>query len=176
MLNLLVDLKRELALTYVFISHDLNVVQYMSDRVLVMYLGKVVEIGPVESIYGSPSHPYTRALLGAMPSMDPDRRGEQATLTGDPPNPINPPPGCRFHTRCAHAEACCAAVGAADGCRCRDRRPPRRLPHADTGLRPQRRAAGCGVRRPGMSEARREPPPRRRDVSRRGAARHAART
>ena len=109
-LNLLVDLKRELSLTYVFISHDLNIVQYMSDRVLVMYLGKVVEIGPVESIYGRPSHPYTRALLGAMPSMDPDRRGEQATLTGDPPNPINPPPGCRFHTRCAHAEACCAAV------------------------------------------------------------------
>jgi peptide/nickel transport system ATP-binding protein len=109
-LNLLVDLKRELALTYVFISHDLNVVQYMSDRVLVMYLGKVVEIGPVESIYGRPSHPYTRALLDAMPSMDPDRRGEQATLTGDPPNPINPPPGCRFHTRCAHAEGCCTAV------------------------------------------------------------------
>jgi peptide/nickel transport system ATP-binding protein len=109
-LNLLVDLKRDLALTYVFISHDLNVVQYMSDRVLVMYLGKVVEYGPVESIYANPRHPYTRALLGAMPSMDPDRRGEQATLTGDPPNPINPPPGCRFHTRCPHAEACCAAA------------------------------------------------------------------
>ena len=75
-----------------------------------MYLGKVVEYGPVESIYASPRHPYTRALLGAMPSMDPDRRGEQATLTGDPPNPINPPPGCRFHTRCPHAEACCAAT------------------------------------------------------------------
>jgi peptide/nickel transport system ATP-binding protein len=109
-LNLLVDLKRELDLTYIFISHDLNVVQYMSDRVLVMYLGKVVEVGPVESIYGSPRHPYTRALLAAMPSMDPDNRGKQATLTGDPPNPINPPPGCRFHTRCGHAEACCAAV------------------------------------------------------------------
>jgi peptide/nickel transport system ATP-binding protein len=108
-LNLLVDLKRDLALTYVFISHDLNVVQYMSDRVLVMYLGKVVEHGPVESIYGNPRHPYTRALLGAMPSMDPDRRGEHVTLIGDPPNPINPPPGCRFHTRCPHAEACCAA-------------------------------------------------------------------
>ena len=81
----------------------------MSDRVLVMYLGKVVEYGPVESIYGCPRHPYTRALLGAMPSMDPDRRGEHGTLTGDPPNPINPPPGCRFHTRCPHAEACCAA-------------------------------------------------------------------
>jgi peptide/nickel transport system ATP-binding protein len=108
-LNLLVDLKRDLALTYVFISHDLNVVQYMSDRVLVMYLGKVVEHGPVESIYANPRHPYTRALLGAMPSMDPDRRGEHVTLTGDPPNPINPPAGCRFHTRCPHAEACCAA-------------------------------------------------------------------
>jgi len=109
-LNLLVDLKRDLALTYVFISHDLNVVQYMSDRVLVMYLGKVVEHGPVESIYGNPRHPYTRALLGAMPSMDPDRRGDHVTLAGDPPNPINPPPGCRFHTRCPHAEACCAAT------------------------------------------------------------------
>src|SRR5262245_39922865 len=109
-LNLLVDLKRDLALTYVFISHDLNVVQYMSDRILVMYLGKVVEYGPVESIYGRPRHPYTRALLGAMPSMDPDGRREHVTLTGDPPNPINPPPGCRFHTRCPHAEACCAAV------------------------------------------------------------------
>jgi peptide/nickel transport system ATP-binding protein len=109
-LNLLVDLKRDLALTYVFISHDLNVVQYVSDRVLVMYLGKVVEVGPVDSIYAEPRHPYTRALLAAMPSMDPDRRGEHATLTGDPPNPINPPSGCRFHTRCVHAEACCAAT------------------------------------------------------------------
>ncbi len=107
-LNLLVDLKNELGLTYVFISHDLNVVQYISDRVLVMYLGKIVEVGPVDSIYGNPRHPYTRALLGAMPSMDPDNRGKQATLTGDPPNPINPPPGCRFHTRCAHAEMCCS--------------------------------------------------------------------
>jgi peptide/nickel transport system ATP-binding protein len=109
-LNLLVDLKRDLALTYVFISHDLNVVQYMSDRVLVIYLGKIVEFGPVESIYGNPRHPYTRALLGAMPSMDPERRGEHVTLAGDPPNPIDPPSGCRFHTRCAHAEACCAAA------------------------------------------------------------------
>jgi peptide/nickel transport system ATP-binding protein len=108
-LNLLVDLKSELGLTYVFISHDLNVVQYISDRVLVMYLGKVVEVGPVDSIYASPRHPYTRALLGAMPSMDPDNRGKQATLTGDPPNPINPPSGCRFHTRCAYAETYCSA-------------------------------------------------------------------
>ena len=107
-LNLLVDLKTDLALTYIFISHDLNVVQYLADRVLVMYLGKVVEIGPVEALYSRPQHPYTRALLSAMPSMDPDRRIDEPPLTGDPPNPINPPPGCRFHTRCVHAEACCA--------------------------------------------------------------------
>ena len=106
-LNLLTDLKRDLALTYVFISHDLNVVQYISDRVLVMYLGKVVELGPVEAIYGSPRHPYTRALLSAMPSMDPDRRTSSAPLAGDPPSPINPPPGCRFFSRCPHAEPLC---------------------------------------------------------------------
>ncbi|MSO75538.1 MAG: ATP-binding cassette domain-containing protein [Alphaproteobacteria bacterium] len=109
-LNLLVDLKSDLDLTYVFISHDLNVVQYLSDRVLVMYLGKAVEIGPVEAIYGRPQHPYTRALLSAMPSMDPDRRLEQAPITGDPPNPINPPSGCRFRTRCPHAEDVCARI------------------------------------------------------------------
>ncbi len=108
-LNLLADLKREFALTFIFISHDLNVVRYMSDRVLVMYLGKIVEIGPVETIWGAPRHPYTRALLSAMPSMDPDRRTEAAPLAGDPPNPINPPSGCRFHTRCPFAEAVCAA-------------------------------------------------------------------
>jgi peptide/nickel transport system ATP-binding protein len=109
-LNLLVDLKSDLNLTYVFISHDLNVVQYLSDRVLVMYLGKAVEIGPVEAIYGRPKHPYTKALLSAMPSMDPDRRLEQAPITGDPPNPINPPSGCRFRTRCPFAEAVCASA------------------------------------------------------------------
>jgi peptide/nickel transport system ATP-binding protein len=106
-LNLLVELKRELGLTYIFISHDLNVVRYMSDRVMVMYLGEVAEIGPVESIYSAPAHPYSRALLAAMPSMDPDRRTQEAPLQGDPPNPINPPPGCRFHTRCALADRVC---------------------------------------------------------------------
>ncbi len=107
-LNLLNDLKAELALTYVFISHDLNVVRYMSDRVMIMYLGEVAEIGPVEAIYERPGHPYARALLSAMPSMDPDRRTRVAPLAGDPPNPIDPPPGCRFHTRCAHAAPVCA--------------------------------------------------------------------
>ena len=121
-LNLLLALRRELGLTYIFISHDLNVVQYMSDRVLVMYLGKVVEIGSTADIYERMQHPYTEALLSAMPSMDPDRRTEVPPLTGDPPNPINPPPGCRFHTRCRFADEVCrrekprlASVRGADG-------------------------------------------------------------
>jgi peptide/nickel transport system ATP-binding protein len=108
-LNMLVDLKSELGLTYVFISHDLNVVQYLSDRVLVMYLGKIVELGPVEAIYGDPQHPYTRALLSARPSMDPRKRTKEAPIQGDPPNPIDPPSGCRFRTRCPFAEDVCAA-------------------------------------------------------------------
>jgi peptide/nickel transport system ATP-binding protein len=96
-LNLLGELKRELGLTYIFISHDLHVVEYISDRILVMYLGKVVEIGSV-------------ALFSAMPSNDPDRRKSEPPLFGDPPNPINPPSGCRFHTRCPHAEPVCSAM------------------------------------------------------------------
>ncbi len=107
-LNLLADLKREFGLTYLFISHDLNVVRYISDRVLVMYLGEVVELGPVEQVWEAPAHPYTRALLGAMPSSDPDRRTETPPISGDPPNPIDLPPGCRFHTRCPFAEPLCA--------------------------------------------------------------------
>jgi peptide/nickel transport system ATP-binding protein len=107
-LNLLVDLKQEFGLTYVFISHDLNVVQFIADRVLVMYLGKVVELGPVDAIYDAPVHPYTRALLASRPSFDPARRTREPPLTGDPPNPINPPSGCRFRTRCTHAEDVCA--------------------------------------------------------------------
>lgn len=107
-LNLLRDLKAEFNLTYLFISHDLNVVEYVSDRVLVMYLGRVVEIGPVESIYANPRHPYTRALFASKPTLDPDRRTTEMPLTGDPPNPINPPSGCRFRTRCAFAQAICA--------------------------------------------------------------------
>jgi peptide/nickel transport system ATP-binding protein len=106
-LNLLADLKKELGLTYIFISHDLNVVRFMSDRVMVMYLGEVAEIGPVEALYRAPTHPYTRALLAAMPSMDPDNRTREAPLAGDPPNPINPPAGCRFHPRCRFAEVVC---------------------------------------------------------------------
>jgi peptide/nickel transport system ATP-binding protein len=109
-LNLLADLRRDLSLTYLFISHDLNVVRHVSDRVVVMYLGRIVETGEVGAIFRRPRHPYTQALLHAMPSMDPDRRTEAFSLIGDPPNPINPPSGCRFRTRCAFAEAICAHV------------------------------------------------------------------
>jgi peptide/nickel transport system ATP-binding protein len=108
-LNLLLDLKDAFGLTYVFISHDLHVVRYVSDRVMVMYLGQVAETGPCETLFDDPLHPYTRALLASMPTMDPDRRTEEAPLAGDPPNPINPPSGCRFHTRCAFAEPVCAS-------------------------------------------------------------------
>jgi peptide/nickel transport system ATP-binding protein len=108
-LNLLLDLKDELALTYVFISHDLNVVRFISDRVIVMYLGEVVESGPVETLWADARHPYTRALLAAMPSLDPSRRTQEAPISGDPPNPIDPPFGCRFHTRCPFAEGVCSA-------------------------------------------------------------------
>jgi oligopeptide/dipeptide ABC transporter ATP-binding protein len=121
-LNMLVDLKTELDLTYVFISHDLNVVQYLSDRVLVMYLGKIVELGPVDAIYGNPQHPYTRALLSARPSMDPRNRTHEAPIQGDPPNPIDPPSGCRFRTRCPIRRDVCAQGRAAAG-RYRGRRP-----------------------------------------------------
>ena len=107
-LNLLLDLKAQFGLTYLFISHDLNVVQYVSDRVLVMYLGRIAEIGSVDTIYGRAAHPYTAALLDSRPSMDPDRRRSDPPLQGDPPNPVNPPSGCRFRTRCVHAEPACA--------------------------------------------------------------------
>ena len=108
-LNLLQELKAEHQLTYLFISHDLHVVHYICDEVMVMYLGQVVEIGPVEQIYGAAAHPYTRALLSAVPSMDPAHRTEKPPLVGDPPNPINPPAGCRFRERCPHAEPVCSA-------------------------------------------------------------------
>ncbi len=109
-LNLLLDLKDELGLTYIFISHDLEVVRFIASRVLVMYLGKVAEVGPTEALYTGSRHPYTTALLGSLLSMDPDKRTDKAPLAGDPPNPIAPPPGCRFHTRCAFAEGVCKTL------------------------------------------------------------------
>jgi peptide/nickel transport system ATP-binding protein len=107
-LNLLMDLKADFGLTYVFISHDLQVVRYLSDRVMVMYLGQVAELGPSEALFNHPLHPYTKALLSSMPALDPDHRTEEAPLAGDPPNPINPPSGCRFHPRCALASPVCS--------------------------------------------------------------------
>ena len=109
-INLLLDLKAEFGLTYVFISHDLNVVRHVSDRVMVMYLGQVAELGTADALFDAPAHPYTRALLSSMPSMDPDHRTEKAALAGDPPNPINPPAGCRFHPRCALAAGPCSTI------------------------------------------------------------------
>jgi len=107
-LNLLADLKTAFGLTYVFISHDLQVVRHLSDRVMVMYLGRVAELGPTEALYDQPLHPYTRALLSSMPATDPDHRTEEPPLAGDPPNPIAPPAGCRFHPRCPQAAPVCS--------------------------------------------------------------------
>ena len=95
-----------------FISHDLNVIEYVSSRVLVMYLGEVVETGTAEALSQSPKHPYTQALFASAPSMDPDRRMDRPPLSGDPPNPIDPPSGCRFRTRCTFAMPQCAAGAA----------------------------------------------------------------
>jgi oligopeptide/dipeptide ABC transporter ATP-binding protein len=99
-LNLLLELRQRLGLAYLFISHDLSVVRHVSDRVAVMYLGQVVEQAPSERLFGDAAHPYTKALLSAIPVPDPRRRPERIVLSGDVPSPAKPPPGCRFHTRC----------------------------------------------------------------------------
>ncbi|HBT69333.1 MAG TPA: peptide ABC transporter ATP-binding protein [Agrobacterium sp.] len=104
-LNLLVEMKKRLSLSYLFVSHDLSVVRYFSDRVLVMYLGKIVESAPTAELWASPKHPYTRALLAAVP--DPARRKQAAPISGDLPSPHDPPSGCRFHTRCPLATDLC---------------------------------------------------------------------
>jgi len=107
-LNMLLDLQQELGLTYLFISHDLRVVEHVSDRVAVMYLGKIVEIAPSGELHNECQHPYTRALLSAVPVPDPTRKGARTVLQGDVPSPINPPSGCSFHPRCPFALKRCS--------------------------------------------------------------------
>lgn len=107
-INLLMDLQRELGLTYLFISHDLKIVEHISHRVAVMYLGKIVEIAPATEIYQNPKHPYTVALLSAVPEPDPDNKRQRILLSGDPPKRCEPPSGCQFHPRCFMADSRCS--------------------------------------------------------------------
>jgi oligopeptide/dipeptide ABC transporter ATP-binding protein len=110
--NLLDDLQDDFGLSYVFIAHDLSVVRHVSDQIAVMYLGKVMELSPARELYSKPIHPYTEALLAAIPIPDPreNRARERVVIGGEPPNPINPPSGCRFHTRCPRATEICSTV------------------------------------------------------------------
>jgi len=123
-LNLLADLQEKRKLTYLFITHDLGVVRYFATRVAVMYLGRIVELGPAERIFAEPRHPYTKALLASVPSLDPAQRGIKPAALGDVPSPANPPPGCHYHPRCGVRLPDCSRIDPpvvtfADGmCRC----------------------------------------------------------
>ena len=157
-LNLLTDLREQLGLTYLFIAHDLSVVKHISDRVAVMYLGKIVEIGPPDIMYAAPGHPYTRALLSAVPVPDPEmeRRRKRVILVGDVPSPVNPPDGCRFHTRCWLYER----LGKPEECRTID--PPVKTLQGDHGaachFAEQALASDVGVSHIEMSPVRRGTP------------------
>jgi peptide/nickel transport system ATP-binding protein len=145
-LNLLADLQGELGIAYLFITHDLSVVRYLARRVAVMYLGEIVEQGPTEALFAEPLHPYTRALLAAVPSHDPEVRRLEARVLGDVPSPANPPPGCRFHTRCPEAMPRCS------------REAPPLIRLGDRGVR-------CFLHEPAAQEA-----PPRSDAGRQGVA------
>ena len=106
-LNLMVKLQRERNLTYIFISHDLSVVEHVSDSIAIMYLGRLVEIGPADTVFAKPAHPYTRALMEAIPVPDPDQRRQSVPIMGETPSPVAPPPGCAFHPRCPFAIPAC---------------------------------------------------------------------
>ncbi|RPJ00038.1 MAG: ABC transporter ATP-binding protein [Chloroflexi bacterium] len=129
-LNLLKDLQKELDLTLLFIAHDMSVVEHLCDRVAVMYLGKIVEVASRDELFSNPQHPYTQALMSAIPVADPKAKRERILLQGDPPSPINPPSGCRFHTRCREAIELCSRdeplltdIGRAHWCACHLRHP-----------------------------------------------------
>ncbi|CAN5711785.1 dipeptide ABC transporter ATP-binding protein [soil metagenome] len=173
-LNLLTDLRARLGLTYLFIAHDLSVVKHISDRVAVMYLGKIVEVGPPEILYAGPGHPYTRALLSAVPVPDPvtERRRKRVILKGDVPSPVNPPSGCRFHTRCWLYEQ----LGKPENCRTDD--PELRVLQGD-------HKAAChyaekaletdvGIAHVGDRPIRRGTPPEALKVAHKSAAEHLA--
>ena len=110
MINLLVELKDRLGLAYVFIAHDLSVIRHISDMVGVMYLGRLVEVSGSEALYRDPRHPYTKALLSAVPIPDPERKQQRMILKGDVPSPVQPPSGCRFHPRCPRRFAPCDRI------------------------------------------------------------------